>query len=223
MKLQQTLAEMMAERPAAYRALLHDLTEILRKAALTGVLKAGEPMPEFVLPDADGELVFSEDLLRNGPLVVVFFRGDWCPFCRATMAALNDVAADVEKAGGSLVALSPDAVAFRDGTWRAQGLRLPVLNDIDGAVGLQFGTMFRVPERLRDFYLKAGVDLTVRHGDPSWFLPMPATFIADSGGMIRFAYASGDITDRGEPDEIIAAVRTIVATPAPKAVSPESG
>src|SRR3954468_17061695 len=101
MELQQTLSEMMVQRPAAYRALLDDLTEVLRQAALSGVLKAGDPMPDFVLPDADGELVFSDDLLRKGPLVVVFFRGEWCPFCRATLAALNDVAGGPRARGGA--------------------------------------------------------------------------------------------------------------------------
>jgi peroxiredoxin len=201
---------MMAQRPTAYRALLDDLTEVLRKAALSGVLKAGDPMSDFVLPDANGELVCSDDLLRKGPLVVVFFRGEWCPFCRATLTALNDVAGDIEAAGGTLVALSPDVAAFRKRAWHAQGLRFPVLNDMDGAVSLQFGTLFRVPDRLRDFYLTAGIDLTLRHGDPSWFLPMPATFIAGSDGVLRFAHASGDITDRVEPVNIISLMRTIV-------------
>ncbi|MBS0641141.1 MAG: peroxiredoxin-like family protein [Acetobacteraceae bacterium] len=215
MALHQTLSEMMAQRPAVYRALLNDLTEVLRKAALSGVLKEGEAMPDFVLPDASGALVFSDDLLRHGPLAVVFFRGEWCPFCTTTLSALNDVADAVAAAGGTMVALSPDAASFRDGVWVRQGLRFPVLNDIDGAISLQFGTLFRVPDGLRDFYLAAGVDLTVRNGDPSWFLPMPATFIADGGGVLRFAYASGDITDRVEPEEIVARVRALAATAVP--------
>jgi peroxiredoxin len=209
MGLQQTLSKMMTQRPAAYRVLLNDLTETLHKAALSGVLKEGDRMPDFLLPDADGNVVFSDDLLRIGPLVVVFFRGDWCPFCKTTLAALNDVATDIAGAGGTLVALSPDAAAFRDGAWHAQGLRFPVLNDIDGAIGLQFGTLFRVPDGMRDFYLATGIDLTLRHGDPSWFLPMPATFIADSSGVLRFAYASGDVTDRVEPEEIVVAVQAM--------------
>src|SRR4051812_25234848 len=136
MELQQTLSEMMAQRPTAYRALLDDLTEVLRQAALSGVLKAGDPMPGFVLPDANGELVCSDDLLRKGPLVVVFVRGEWCPFCRTTLVALNDVASNIEAAGSNLVALSPDTAAFRKGAWHAQGLRFPVLNDVDGAISL---------------------------------------------------------------------------------------
>jgi len=216
MELRQTLTEMMAQRPAAYQALLNDLTAMLRRAALSGVLREGEKMPDFVLPDADGDLVASDELFHHGPLVVVFFRGEWCPFCCTTLTALNDVADEVRAAGGSLVALSPDAASFRSGAWQRQGMRFPVLTDIDGAVGLQFGTMFRVPDGLRDFYLAAGIDLTLRHGDASWFLPMPATFIADTSGTVRFAYASGDVTDRVEPAEIIARLSEVAATPALK-------
>ena len=212
MGLQQTLSEMMTQRPAAYRALLNDMTDLLRQATLSGVLTVGDLMPAFVLPDADGNLVFSDDLRRAGPLVVVFFRGDWCPFCRTTLSALNEVTQTLTEAGGSLVALSPDTASFRDGSWQRRKLRFPVLNDIDGGVALQFGTMFRVPDALRDFYLAAGIDLARRHDEPSWFLPMPATFIVDSHGVLRFAYANGDITDRIEPAEIVARVREIAAT-----------
>ncbi|MFL5288767.1 MAG: hypothetical protein ACJ8AW_49400 [Rhodopila sp.] len=121
------------------------------------------------------------------------------------------MADEVTAAGGTLVTLSPDAASFQTRAWHRQGLRFPVLNDIDGAIGLQFGTMFRVPDGLRDFYLAAGIDLPLRHGDPSWFLPMPATFVADITGTVRLAYASGDVTDRVEPAEIVARVRGIAA------------
>lgn len=78
-----------------------------------------------------------------------------------------------------------------------------------------------MPDALRDFYLTADIDLTRRQDDPTWFLPMPATFIADSRGVLRFAYASGDITDRTEPMEVVARVRAI-ATGFTERRSPEA-
>src|SRR6185312_16134838 len=108
MSLRQRLAALMNLRPAPFRALLDDLSTRLRATAMDGVLKAGDRMPEFVLPDAEGTLVFSDDLLARGPLVVVFFRCDWCPFCTMTLAALNDVVPEIEASGASLVALTPD-------------------------------------------------------------------------------------------------------------------
>jgi peroxiredoxin len=209
MSLRQRLAALLDLRPAPYRRLVDDISTRLESTAMEGVLKAGDPMPDFVLPDAEGNLVFSGDLLARGPLVVVFFRGDWCPFCRMTLVALDQVIADITALGASLVALTPDTGEYAHAMWRDLGLRFPVLSDVDSATALQFGTIYRVPDAMRQVQEANGLDLAVRHGDGAWFLPMPATFIADRTGILRFAYASGHITDRLEPEEIVARVREI--------------
>src|SRR4051794_16622931 len=211
MSLQRVLGDMMALRPERNRRLLEDLTARLRETALAGVLKPGDPMPEFVLPDTEGGLFYSGDRLAQGPLVVVFFRGDWCPFCVTTLRALDEVVSEIRAAGGDLVALTPDVSGFANAVWRNWRPRFPVLSDVDSAVGLQFGAMFRVPKGLHDFYVESGVNLTVRNGDDSLFLPMPSTFIADRDGIVRYSHASGDITDRAEPDVIAAKVRALSA------------
>lgn len=207
MTLRETLAGLIAQRPAHYRAMLDRVARVLRDSALDLTLKPGDPMPAFVLPDAEGNLVFSDDLLAEGPLAVVFFRGDWCPFCKTTLTALNRVHPEIEAAGGGLVALTPDLGDYAAAAWRGLGLTFPVLSDLDNATALSFGAIFQVPDDLKAFYLELGIDLLPRHGDDSWFLPMPAAFVADRGGIIRYAYVSGDITDRAEPDDLVARVR----------------
>jgi len=207
MSLRQRLAALLTLRPVRYRTLVADLAERLQSTALDGVLKAGDRMPAFILPDAEGNLVFSDDLLARGPLVVVFFRGDWCPFCTMTLAALNEVFPAIAAAGAGLVALTPDTGDFAGAAWRKAGLNFPVLSDVDSAIAMAFGTNYAVPEALREIQEGNGLDLALRHGDGTWFLPMPSTFIADRAGILRFAYASGDITDRLEPEMIAGLVR----------------
>lgn len=198
---------MLTLRPERYRSLLRGLAERLKKTAEEGILKLGDPMPDFVLPDAKGDLVFSDDLLKGSPLVIVFFRGDWCPFCRTTLSALNEAARDIEAAGASLVAVTPDVGEYVRSA--ASGLSFPVLSDVDSATALRFGVMYRVPDPLHDYWMGLGIDISARHGDSSRLLPLVATFIADRSGILRFAYASGDITDRVEPETILAQVREI--------------
>jgi peroxiredoxin len=72
-----------------------------------------------------------------------------------------------------------------------------------GAVGLQFGVMFRAPQRYHELLEGLGVDLEERHGNASWFIPMPATFVVDQYGVIRYAFVNVDLTRRAEPDEVI--------------------
>ncbi len=207
MSLRQVLRDMMALRPPRYRAMLDALAARLRTTAEEGIPRPGDPMPDFVLPDAQGNLVFSDDLLVRGPLVIVFFRGDWCPFCRTTLSALNDIVPEIEAAGGSLVAMTPDTGEYVAAAWRGLGLRFPVLSDVDGATGMRFGAVYRVPDELIEYWQAAGIDLTARHGDSLRFLPMPATFIADRSGTLRYCHASGDVTNRAEPDGIVSFVK----------------
>ncbi len=185
---------------AAYEALVNQLgcAETASRA-----LKVGDPIPSFLLPNAEGRLVFSDDLLARGPLVVNFFRGNWCPFCRRTLEALEAALPGIEAAGGQLVALTPDTGSYLAAAKTGHGLTYEILSDVDGAVGLQFGVLFRAPDLYRELLSSLGVDLAERHGNEAWFIPMPATFVVDHGGVIRYAFVNVDFTRRAEPDEIV--------------------
>jgi len=190
------------------RVAYESLVDQLGRAEAAGrALKVGEVMPSFVLPNAEGRLVFSDDLLRQGPLVVNFFRGNWCPYCRRTLEALETALPGIERAGGHLAGLTPDTGSYFIETKRRHGLTYEILSDVDGAVGLQFGVLFRTPRRYRELLVGLGVDLEERHGNSSWFIPMPATFVIDQSGVIRYAFVNVDFTRRAEPDEIVHVLR----------------
>jgi len=193
------LAAMLEQRPPAYRALLAEIADHLKTTAVSQSLRPGDEMPDFVLPNASGRLVSSAALVAQGPLVVVFTRGGWCPFCATTLAALNDVVDDLAALGVRLVALSPDAAGHSQATAEGLGLRFELLSDIDCAVGLRFGVVYRIPKAYQDILLSFDIDLAARHGEGPGLLPMPATFIAGCDGVLRFAEVSGDITERVEP------------------------
>ncbi len=207
------LRAMLAQRPDWYRAILADIASRLDGAAVPNALAVGEAMPDFVLPGGADDLVFSADLRARGPLVVCFVRGGWCPFCVATLSALDAVLPRVEAAGGTLVALTPDTLGHGAEVGARLGLRFKVLSDVDCGVALQFGTAYRVPQVYRDALLRFGIDLHGRHGDGPGLLPMPATFVCDRAGMIRFAHVSGDITERAEPVVISELVEALSEAP----------
>lgn len=203
------LRAMMEKRPGWYRAILAGLASRLDAAAVPGALGVGDAMPDFVLPDGDDDLVLSAELRARGPLVVCFVRGGWCPFCAATLSALDAVLPRVEAAGGALLALTPDTLGHGAAMQARLGLRFKVLADVDCGVALQFGTAYRVPAEYRDALLHFGTDLQSRLGDGPGLLPMPATFVCDRAGVIRFAHVSGDITERAEPAVISALVEAL--------------
>lgn len=207
--LKDRLRALYAQRPDWYRALLDELAARLAATACRMALGPGDAMPDFVLPTAAGDLVLSDELLARGPLVLIFFRGGWCPFCQETLRTMDGALAEIAAAGASVVALTPDGGGYALEAQRALGLHFPVLCDIDHAIGLRFGTTYRVPDAIFDALHGWGVDLSERHGDDLRFLPMPATYVVDRDGIIRFAHVSGDIADRADPAAVVAALHAL--------------
>jgi len=190
----------------AYEAFVGQLTKA-KTADLA--LKLGDPMPAFVLPNAEGRLIESDVLLAESPLVVNFFRGDWCPYCRTMLQAYQAALPAIAEAGGKLVTITPDTGASSSTVKHKHDLHFEVLSDPDSAIALRFGVAFRVPDPYRELLLSRGLDLADRHGNAGWFIPMPATFVVDRGGIIRYAFADVDFTYRAEPDAIVAALRSL--------------
>ena len=180
-----------------------------RTEAAKHALKVGDTLPEFVLPNAEGRLVSSRELLAQGPLVVAFFRGDWCPFCNLTLAALEDALPRIETTNARLVAMTPDANGLALRAKHRNSVHYDVLCDIDNGVAMQFGVVYRVPDEYRKFLEDYKCDLGTRHGNDMWTLPMPSAFVIDRQGVIRYAFVNGDVLVRAEPDEIIAELKKL--------------
>ncbi|HEV2546594.1 MAG TPA: peroxiredoxin-like family protein [Stellaceae bacterium] len=186
----------------AYEALVADLG---RSGVVERALKAGDRMPEFELPDVEGTLVSSVELLARGPLALSFFRGGWCPYCRLELKALQETLPEIEHQGATLAAITPDTGTAFAAIKRAHELGFEVLSDVDNGVGLTFGIIFRVPLAIKELYLRLGIDLGARHGNATgeWLLPVPATYIVDRHGVIRHAELDPDFKQRMEPKEIV--------------------
>lgn len=212
MSLEDELSQIRAaaRKDAPLQAAHQDLLSRLGRAE-TGkrALTPGDPMPPFLLPDAEGRLVASDDLLAGGSLVVAFFRGNWCPYCRQTLKALEAARPEIGTTGGRLVALTPEIGHHLADTKRAERLSYEILSDVGGAVGLQFGVLFRAPTGYREVLAGRGIDLAERHGNDGGFLPLPATYVVDRNGIVRYAFVDIDLTKRAEPAAIIAALRRI--------------
>jgi peroxiredoxin len=195
-----------AARRAAYDDFLArlDAAEVAREA-----LSAGDAMPAFLLPNAEGHLVDSADLLARGPLVVTFFRGNWCPYCAMTLEALEAALPQISAHGASLVALTPETGGRALQAKRAWNLRYEVLCDVDLAVAMQFGIVFKMPALYKAALQRNGVDLAERSGNPGDLLPVPATFLVARDGIISQAWINIDFVQRAEPTEILAALQKL--------------
>jgi peroxiredoxin len=204
------LSERLAQRaeegrlalPDAYYSAVRKNVAYLRDSGLfDGALKVGDPLPPFLLCSSSGTIIGSSDLLAKGPLVVSFFRGDWCRFCRETLIALAEIDDDVRGFGATQVAITPDLQLSTAQTVQNLGLPFEVLSDAGSSFGLKCGIVYRVPDDLVEAY--HAINFINRHGSADFFLPIPAVFIADRRGIVRLSYTEPDYQKRLEPETIL--------------------
>lgn len=170
------------------------------------ILPVGSLAPEFALPDANGRIVRSADLLALAPLIVTFFRGRWCPYCMAELAAWRDLYPELRRRGALLVAISPQTVHQNSLLLQQHPLPFPVLSDSECAIAERFRVAYTVPEYHQQHYRRILVNIPFMNGDSSWRLPLPATFLLQRDGRIAFAQAYADFRVRPEPEEVLAAL-----------------
>jgi peroxiredoxin len=179
------------------------IEQLIRSGIADQALKVGNTIPSFELPDGDGMLWRSEDLLRNGPLVIVFYRGRWCAYCNTQLVALQEIHSQIAAHGASLVAISPQTQKHSYLTRDMHKLGFPVLSDAGNIVGKKFGLVYRVPVDLQKMYESIMTKLPGYNGDQSWELPLAATFIVQPSGEISYARVNADWRERPEPHEIV--------------------
>ncbi|MEV0486592.1 peroxiredoxin-like family protein [Streptomyces sp. NPDC050508] len=191
-----------------------EIREIMQRAgqelADTGqadrALATGAQAPRFSLPTATGRTLALDDLLADGPVVLTFYRGAWCPYCNIALRSLQQHHADVTARGARLVAVSPQIPDESLTLAEKHGLAFDVLSDIGSDTAKQYGLAFDVPDDLAAVYDKLGFDLQrVNDGHPRT-LPLPATYVIDRAGVIRWAFVNTDYTTRAEPADILAAL-----------------
>jgi peroxiredoxin len=169
---------------------------------LAGVGERDDTAPEFILTDADGNSVSSRELLANGPLVITFYRGAWCPYCNFDLGALEESRPEIEARGASLVAISEQTAPNSRKSQRQNGLKFPILGDHGGEIAARFGVRWTLPDYLREVQKALGADLTQFNGEDSWTLPMPARYVIARDGTIAYAEVNADYTRRSEPSAI---------------------
>ena len=212
-----TLKEALDERrslmqryvPEATQALHRRVVEQLQASrAATSVPTVGSKAASFQLTDHGGKAVDMPSLTANGPAVLLFFRGRWCPFCIAQLEAWNNLMPSISRAGIAVVAISPMTQHQCFLTRDQHRLDFPLLSDAGNKVARQFGLVYSVPEEQRLIYRRTFVNLPFVNGDESWELPIPGTFAIDRSGQVLFSSSNPDYTIRPEPLEVLAAVES---------------
>lgn len=191
-------------------AMMEAATADLRATGIESrALRRGAQAPVLTLPDALGRQVRLLDLWQQGPLVLIFYRGGWCPYCNLELRAWQQHLAALQQLGGQLVAVSPQTPDNSLSTAEKNELAFPVLSDSALEAATAFGLAFEMPPALIDLYSRVGNDLSVLNGNGRWVLPVPATYVIDRQGRVAFAHVDADYRERAEPQQVLAAVAAL--------------
>lgn len=176
--------------------------------------QVGDKAPDFTLKDAKGGEVTLSKLLQQGPVVLTWYRGGWCPYCNIAMAAMQEKLPEFRKHGATLVALTPELPDKTLDTKQKNELEFEVLTDLNHGVAEDYGLVFELTPKVRELYKKF-FDLTEFNGADAGDgrLPLAATYVIDGDGVIRWAFLDADYRQRAEPAEIVAALEKLEAAP----------
>lgn len=212
---QQTEAKVAAGRQANPN-FMKGIDEVIAEAKAFqqggDALAVGQQVPAFELPDAEGNLISSADLLAKGPLVVTFYRGSWCPYCNLQLRALQARLADINALGAQLVAISPQAPDGSLSKNEISEMDFIVLSDQNAKVAAEYGVAWEVPEFvLNHMKVDRQLDLESINNGNGNVLPIPATFVIGTDGVISWRFVDVDYRTRSEPDDIIDALKKLSA------------
>lgn len=167
-------------------------------------LAAGEQAPDFTAETANGDTFVLSEAYADGPVILVFYRGGWCPYCNAQLQDFQRRLDDFQAAGAQVVAMSVDVPAKAAETAAEKNITFPLVTNPQADVLEAYNLAYQVPEELvtkyRDEY---GIDLEGASGETHHKIAVPATFIIDQSGAIRFSHVDEDYRSRISAEDVL--------------------
>ena len=178
--------------------------EIRGTGILEQAINVGDYAPEFKLMNAVGKEVSLYDALITGPVVLVWYRGGWCPYCNLQLKTIQDKLTEIMQAGGQVIAISPELPDKTMTLKERHSLEFNVLSDINNRVADTYKLAYNVPDSYVDHY-DLSYTLNEHNGaDSQQRLPLAATYVIDKSGIVEYAFLDADFVKRADPDEVIA-------------------
>jgi peroxiredoxin len=215
MTLEQELAAFRAEfartAPASRAALYEAKIEELRSEfASNSAIGVNDIAPDIALPNPAGKSIVLKDLLQSGPVVLTFYRGDWCPYCNIQLRAYQGALPQITGLGGRLVAISPQLPDNSLDTASKNALTFDVLSDVGNKVSRSYGLVYSLPEEIRSALRSNTKALPPITGDESWELPVPATYVVARDQRVALAYIEVDYRKRPEPEALLTCLKSLM-------------
>lgn len=177
--------------------------ELKESTILEGAPQVGSKLNNFNLKNHLGESISLNSLIKDGPVVVTFYRGGWCPYCNLQLNSYQRILPQIKGLGATLVAITPELPDSSLETKERHDLEFEVLSDVESLYAKEIGVVFTVRKDLQELYAKFGHDLEKHNGKNQFDLPLASTFVVDTNGIITYAFLDTDYIQRAEPEVIL--------------------
>lgn len=196
--------------PPVKKMIEGSITKLEDSGILGKALNVGDKAPDFELRNAVGKKVKLSEMLKDGPVIVTWYRGSWCPYCNIQLREYKKVLPEIEAAGCQFVAISPELPDSSMSWKQKNAMEFTVLSDTANNVARDYGVVYKAPAEMAPVYGKGGrIDLTKYNGDESMELPLAVTYIIDTDGIIKYAFVDADYRKRAETADVLAAAKEI--------------
>lgn len=184
------------------------LEAVKNSGVLENAKNLGDDAIDFTLKNALGNDVNLKDYLAKGPVVLIWYRGGWCPYCNITLHELQEQMPNFKALNATVLALSPEVPDKSITTAEKHDLEFEVLSDVGNKVGKEYGVVYSLTNEVADIY-QSNFDLHTYNGDESDELPLAATYVIDQDGKIQYAFLDEDYRNRAEPSDILEAIKKL--------------
>ncbi|MGN7864721.1 peroxiredoxin-like family protein [Chryseobacterium sp. 22458] len=169
-------------------------------------IRPGEKMPEFLLPNATGKMIDSNDILKKGKMILAFYRGSWCPYCNLELKFLQDNLSRIKDKNAVLIAVSPQTPDHSLSMAEKNRLGFEVLSDQNNDFAKKLGIVFQLQDFVLPYYRNLGINLSEFNNNDENLLPVPAVFVVDQDRRIIFKYLDVNYMNRVDVEELIQAL-----------------
>jgi peroxiredoxin len=185
------------------------VTQLRAVGAGEGAPKCGDVMPNFLMPDYQGNLVSLESLLAAGPVVISFNRGHWCEYCDLELRAFAAAHGEFQRHGARVICIMPERLEYLRKVSERNGHACLVLCDMDNSYAMQLNLVMWLGVHIKKLLAGSGFSLDVIQGNNSGFVPIPATFVLDKSGVVIARFVDPDFRKRMEIADVLSAIASI--------------
>lgn len=167
-------------------------------------IKKEEKAPDVTLVDSEEKSVKLSELYKEQPLVVVFYRGHWCPSCNKHLSEFSKNVSQIEEKGAKVIAITPETYENISKTRENTGLNIPIYSDTDGEIMDAFDVDFQVTEEYQK-KIEKDLNASIKESNDAEdaVLPVPATYIINKEGTIVYSHFDPDYHKRATVEEIV--------------------